>query len=121
MKINWIASEKYFCTDESVKRLITDSISKNSTDSDLESRILITSHKTIKMPLSYWYYFPYLQKRTVPKTLVYQIPAINFAGLNSEMDNWSSWVIFVIRLVEFEKAQSCVTDNDDARSVLGFW
>ena len=30
-------SEKYFLTDESVKRHITDSISENLTDSDLES------------------------------------------------------------------------------------
>ena len=37
MKINWFFSEKYFCTDESVKRQITDSTSENSTDSDLES------------------------------------------------------------------------------------
>ena len=37
MKINWIVSEKYFGTDESVKRQITDSVSENSTDSDLES------------------------------------------------------------------------------------
>ena len=39
MKINWFASEKYFCTDESVKRQITDSISENSTDSDLGSTL----------------------------------------------------------------------------------
>ena len=38
MKINWFVSGKYFFTDESVKRQITDSISENSTDSDLESR-----------------------------------------------------------------------------------
>ena len=37
MKINWFVSVKYFCTGESVKREITDSISENSTDSDLES------------------------------------------------------------------------------------
>ena len=37
MKINRFVSEKYFCTDESVKRQITDSVSENSTDSDLES------------------------------------------------------------------------------------
>ena len=36
MKINWFVSEKYFYTDESVKRQITDLISENSTDSDLE-------------------------------------------------------------------------------------
>ena len=36
VKINWFVSEKYFWTDESVKRRITDSISENSTDSDLE-------------------------------------------------------------------------------------
>ena len=38
MEINWFNSEKYFRTDESVKRQITDSISENSTDSDLESK-----------------------------------------------------------------------------------
>ena len=47
MKIDWFDSEKYFFhwwiskkyifTDESVKRQITDSISENLTDSDLES------------------------------------------------------------------------------------
>ena len=37
MKINSFVHEKYFCTEESVKWQITDSISENSTDSDLES------------------------------------------------------------------------------------
>ena len=37
VKINWFVSEKYFCTDKSVKRQITDSISEDLTDSDLES------------------------------------------------------------------------------------
>ena len=37
VEINWFVSEQYFCTDESVKRQITDSINENSTDSDLES------------------------------------------------------------------------------------
>ena len=37
MKIDWFDSEKYFFTDESVTRQITDSISENLTDSDLES------------------------------------------------------------------------------------
>ena len=37
MKINWFNSEKYLFNAESVKRQITDSISKNLTDSDLES------------------------------------------------------------------------------------
>ena len=37
VKINWFNSEKYFFTNESVKRQITDSISENLTDSDLES------------------------------------------------------------------------------------
>ena len=37
MKIDWFDSEKYLFTDESVKRQITDSISENLTDSDLES------------------------------------------------------------------------------------
>ena len=36
--INWFNSEIYFLTGESVKSQITDSISKNLTDSDLESR-----------------------------------------------------------------------------------
>ena len=40
VEINWFNSEKYFFTDESVKRQITDSISQNLTDSDLESRAL---------------------------------------------------------------------------------
>ena len=35
--INWYNSEIYFLTGESVKRQITDSISKNLTDSDSES------------------------------------------------------------------------------------
>ena len=39
VKINWYNSEKYFFTDESVKRQMTDSISENLTDSDLESTI----------------------------------------------------------------------------------
>ena len=38
MKIDRFDSEKSFFTDESVKRQITDSISENLTDSDLESR-----------------------------------------------------------------------------------
>ena len=37
VKINWFNSETYFFTDESVKRQITDSISENLTNSDLES------------------------------------------------------------------------------------
>ena len=40
VKINWFNSEKYFFTDESVKRQITDSISENLTDSYLESEWL---------------------------------------------------------------------------------
>ena len=36
--INWFNSEIYFLTGESVKRQITDSISKNLTDSDLENK-----------------------------------------------------------------------------------
>ena len=35
--INWFNNEIYFLTGESLKRQITDSISKNLTDSDLES------------------------------------------------------------------------------------
>ena len=42
MKINWFNSEKYFFTDESVERQTTDSISEYLTDSDLESRCLIS-------------------------------------------------------------------------------
>ena len=38
VKINWFNGEKYFFTDKSVKRQITDSISENLTDSDLESK-----------------------------------------------------------------------------------
>ena len=38
VEINLFNSEKYFFTAESVKRQITDSISQNLTDSDLESR-----------------------------------------------------------------------------------
>ena len=41
MKIDWFDSEKYFVTDESVERQITDSISENLTDSDLESTVVI--------------------------------------------------------------------------------
>ena len=37
VKINWFDSEKYFCTDESVKMQITGSISENLTDSDWKS------------------------------------------------------------------------------------
>ena len=43
MKIDWFDSEKYFLTDESVKRQITDSISENLTDSDLESSVNMKS------------------------------------------------------------------------------
>ena len=38
MKTDWFDSEKYFSTDESVKRQITASISENLADSDLESK-----------------------------------------------------------------------------------
>ena len=41
--INWFNSEIYFLTGESVKRQNTDSISKNLTDSDLESKYLFAS------------------------------------------------------------------------------
>ena len=40
MKIDWFDSEKYFFTDLTVKRQITDSISENLTDSDLESKFV---------------------------------------------------------------------------------
>ena len=47
MKIDWFDSEIYiFFTDESVKRQITDSISENLTDSDLESSKYETSPKS---------------------------------------------------------------------------
>ena len=39
VKIDWFDSEIYFFTDESVKKQITDSISENLTNSDLESNI----------------------------------------------------------------------------------
>ena len=38
VKINWFDSKKIIFTDESVKGHITDSISENLTDSDLESK-----------------------------------------------------------------------------------
>ena len=47
MKIDLFDSEKYFFTDESVKRQITDSISENLTDSDLES-IYILIYENLK-------------------------------------------------------------------------
>ena len=37
VKINWFSNEKYFLKDESIKNQISDSISENLTDSDLES------------------------------------------------------------------------------------
>ena len=37
VKIDWFDNEKYFYTDESVEMQITGSISKNLTNSDLES------------------------------------------------------------------------------------
>ena len=37
VEINWFNSGKYFFTVESVEKQITDSISQNLTDSDLES------------------------------------------------------------------------------------
>ena len=45
VNINWFKSEQHFFTDDSVKRQITDSISENLTDSDLESILLIKSTK----------------------------------------------------------------------------
>ena len=41
VKINWYNSEKYFFTYESVQSQITDSISENLTDLDLESKSLV--------------------------------------------------------------------------------
>ena len=49
MIINSFNSEIYFLTGESVKRQITDSISKNLTDSDLESRFRKLFDNTIKI------------------------------------------------------------------------
>ena len=40
MEIDGFDSEKYFFTDGSVKRQITDSNSENLTDSDLESKLV---------------------------------------------------------------------------------
>ena len=48
VEINWFNSEKYFFTDESVKSQITDSISQNLTDSDLESR---NTNRVLTVPL----------------------------------------------------------------------
>ena len=45
VKIDWFNNEKYLFTDESVKRQITDSISENLTDSDLESKLANISIK----------------------------------------------------------------------------
>ena len=45
VKINWYNCGKYFFIDESVKRQITDSISENFTDSDLESKFKILKNK----------------------------------------------------------------------------
>ena len=47
MEIDWFDSEKYFFTDESVKRQITVLISENLTDSDLESRMTGESYSII--------------------------------------------------------------------------
>ena len=52
MEINWFNREKYFFTDESVKGQITDSISENLTDSDLESSEIKAGHWFIS-----WYIF----------------------------------------------------------------
>ena len=43
VKINCFKIKKYFLADESVKEKMTDSISENSTDSDLESNKNIKS------------------------------------------------------------------------------
>ena len=48
VKVNWFNSEKYFFTDSSVKNQITDSISENLTDSDLESILLMHKESTLK-------------------------------------------------------------------------
>ena len=56
---HWWISEKYFFTDESVKKQMTDSISENLTDSDLES----TEKKSTLILLVFIIYY-YLSKLT---------------------------------------------------------
>ena len=51
MKFDWFDSEKYLFTDESVKRQITDSISENLIDSDLES---VFVQFNVKFKYSLW-------------------------------------------------------------------
>ena len=62
MKINWFNSEKYFFTDESVKRQITDSISANLTDSDLESTMRISWNIFKLQYKKLTLYYPMLQE-----------------------------------------------------------
>ena len=49
--MDWFNSEKYFATDESVKRQTTDSISENLTDSDLESTACAQNSTIIFPPI----------------------------------------------------------------------
>ena len=69
VKINWFASEKYFCTDESVKRQITDSISEDSTDSDLESVHWTVFFKRVGWILKIWHTYRAAEGRT-PKDML---------------------------------------------------
>ena len=65
MKIDWYDSKKYFFTDESVKRQITDSISENLTDSDLDSMF---SNYYILQIITIYYFLPNI-KATVIRPL----------------------------------------------------
>ena len=49
VKINWFNSEIYLFTVETVKKQITDSISENLTDSDLESKPSVTFSAILHM------------------------------------------------------------------------
>ena len=65
MKINWFNSEKYFSTDKSVKRKITDSISEKLTDSDLQ-RTLVFS-KRLKVIFSIFTMSEFVEQRSAIK------------------------------------------------------
>ena len=75
VKINGFKSEKYFFNDESVKRQLTDSISENLTDSDLESIYVIffnlkkklSSFKVIKLNNLFLIFLPvlYLNQKNI--------------------------------------------------------
>ena len=57
VEINWFNSEKYVFTGESVKRQVTDSISKDLTDSDLES-VSIDPSLSFVLPFSSLSFYP---------------------------------------------------------------